>query len=120
MIVCTGCGTKNQDSAIACQGCGRKLQSRWAAPAPAPDAQNGQSRRPGGLGAAAEPVWQLLQPVVRGFDEGAAKLMHSALETWAYGLTLVGCAVAAALTGDWWWLAGGVGGVALLAWLRGI
>ncbi|GAB6126127.1 hypothetical protein [Humidesulfovibrio idahonensis] len=49
MIVCTGCGTRNADAAQNCATCGRKLQSRWAVGAPAPDGN-------GALGAAGGPA----------------------------------------------------------------
>lgn len=62
MIVCTGCGTRNPDAAQSCATCGRKLQSRWAVGAPAPEgngalgAAGGAAANAGGGGADAWPV----------------------------------------------------------------
>jgi hypothetical protein len=117
MIVCTGCGTKNEDAAHACAKCGRKLQSRWAAPAQG----NGQNGQPGSkLAQLAEPVWQAIEPIVHGFDESAGRLVRAAAETWLYALILIAGVLVYAGTEDWRFLAGSVALAAVLAKVRGV
>ncbi len=119
MILCTSCGTKNADDARACEKCGRKLQSRWSlsgGPATNGNGQNGQS----GDSFLPEEVWQLVEPVVHGIEEGTDTLVKACAETWAYALILlVGAGVYIAAE-DWRYLAGSVALAAVLAWARGI
>jgi hypothetical protein len=117
MILCTSCGTRNQDDAQSCEKCGRKLQSRWSTPGgSAPGAQNGKPE--GSL--LPEPVWQLIEPVVHGIEEGSDQLVKACAETWAYALILLAGAGVYIATEDWRYLAGGVALSAVLAWARGI
>ncbi|MBU1230341.1 MAG: zinc ribbon domain-containing protein [Proteobacteria bacterium] len=118
MIICTGCGTKNQDDAQACGKCGRKLQSRWSAPA----ANGGQNGQGGGskLSALAEPVWQAIEPIVHSIEEGADELVRSCAETWAYALILIAGVGVYIVAEDWRYLAGSVALAAVLAKARGI
>ncbi len=114
MIICTSCGTKNPDDARSCEKCGRKLQSRWAAPA-----QNGQNGNPEGS-LLPEPVWQIIEPIVHGIEEGSDQLVKACAETWAYALILIAGAGVYITFEDWRYLAGAVALAAVLAWARGI
>jgi hypothetical protein len=120
MILCTSCGTRNADDAHTCERCGRKLQSRWSRGGP--DAANGQNGKNGQDGGSLLPeeVWQLIEPVVLGVEEGADHLVKTCAETWTYALImLVGAGVYIAAE-DWRYLAGSVALAAVLAWARGI
>lgn len=109
MIVCTGCGAKNEDAARACLACGRKLQSLRTARA----AEEG--------GEAREHHWRALSLLTRTHaDEAAAKLVRVCAETWAYALVLLLGAGLTMATESWWWLGAGVLVAGGLAWLRGI
>lgn len=116
MILCTSCGTKNPDDAHTCQTCGRKLQSRWSLGGQG--GQNGQDKQGGSL--LPEPVWQVIEPIVHGIEEGSDQLVKACAETWAYALILLAGAGVYIGTEDWRYLAGGVALAAVLAWARGI
>jgi hypothetical protein len=128
MILCTNCGTKNPDDAANCATCGRKLQSRWALAG-----QNGQGgqggangggqnggQNGGGASGLAEPVWKLMEPILRSADDSAGRLVRATAETWFYVLILLGGALATVLTENWWYLGVGLALAAALAWARGI
>lgn len=116
MIVCTGCGTRNEDGAHACVGCGRKLQSRRAAPQ---DAAAGQGSR--SSGAAGEGGWRLLDMLsLSHVDENAAKLVRACAETWAYALILLVGAGLTMYSESWLWLGAGLVVAGGMAWFRGI
>ena len=123
MILCTGCGTRNEDAARVCQSCGRKLQSRWAAPQTPPD-QAGQAGQVGQGGPMGEPTggpWRALTLLdSTHVDEGAAKLVRACAETWAYALILLAGAGLTMFTENWLWLGIGVVVAGVLAWARGI
>lgn len=116
MIVCTGCGTRNEDSAPSCANCGRKLQSRRAAPQAAGAASGGQGSGPG-----AEGGWRLLDMLsLTHVDENAARLVRACAETWVYALVLLAGAGLTMLTESWLWLGAGVVISGGMAWARGI
>ncbi len=148
MIVCTGCGARNQDAAQACEKCGRKLQSRWAAPPAPPEAASGGaggpvtlsggaaagSQVPGGLNGSAQNFapggpdrssssdgpWQPLPTISPSFDESAGKMVRSAAEVWSYAFILLAGAAFMLHFEDWRYLAGSIAVTAGLAWARGI
>lgn len=118
MILCTSCGTKNQDAAHTCATCGRKLQSRWSSSG-GQDTLTGQNGQPGGA-KLSEPVWHLIEPIVHSIEEGADQLVKACAETWVYALILLAGAGAYIATEDWRYLAGGLALAAVLAKVRGI
>lgn len=118
MILCTGCGTKNQDDAQACEKCGRKLQSRWSSSAS--NGQNGQGGQPSRLSSLAEPVWQAIEPIVHSIEEGTDQLVKTCAETWVYALILIAGVGVYIVAEDWRYLAGSVALAAVLAKVRGI
>ncbi|MHC1700790.1 MAG: zinc ribbon domain-containing protein [Humidesulfovibrio sp.] len=118
MILCTSCGTKNADDAHTCAKCGRKLQSRWSRGG-GQDGANGE----GGKGEGSllpEPVWQVIEPIVHGIEEGSDQLVKACAETWAYALILIAGAGVYIASEDWRYLAGSIALAAVLAWARGI
>lgn len=145
MIICTGCGARNQDAAQACEKCGRKLQSRWAAPPAPPEAAAGQNAGSAGGSAAGGPgsggqsgsaqsfasggpdrstssdgPWQPLPTIAQSFDESAGKMVRSAAEVWSYAFILLAGAAFMLHFEDWRYLAGSIAVTAALAWARGI
>ena len=102
MIVCTGCGRKNDDNALFCEGCGRKLQSR---------------HRPGADGGEYLP----LDPGIPSrFLEFIGEGIGKYVESWLYVLFLVATAIACMWENDYRALYVAAPLVGLLAWLRKI
>lgn len=120
MILCTNCGTRNQDDAPACVKCGRKLQSRWSLSG-GQGGQNGQNGAGGSrFSALSEPVWHAIEPLVHSIEEGTDQLVKACAETWVYALILIAGVVVYAAAEDWRYLAGSVALAAVLAKARGI
>ncbi len=100
MIVCTRCGTPNQDKARRCERCGHKLQS---------------SARP-----VAEPVkvWEQLEPLRSNVTpEKRAELLRM-VEACLYSAALLIAAVVSAVLGTWTPLYAAIAVVAILVLVR--
>ena len=101
MIICTGCGKKNDDASRFCEQCGRKLQSSYKPAAPS----DGPS--------------PFLAPFTgRGADGELRLALGRMIEAWIYVLALTGTAAACAWFDVWWPLYPAVAVVGLAAWLR--
>lgn len=101
MIVCTGCGSPNEDQARFCRKCGRKLQS---------------SRLPESNGTGDR--WELLETLHTGTSKKTRAELAKMLEAGIYSLLVVGTTVGCAIFGTWWPLYVVMTLVALLAWTR--
>ena len=113
MILCTNCGTSNQDDAHQCSNCKRKLQSRRVV-------QNANGTNGANGGEKAETPWRVLTPILNAMDEHAAKMVKDCAEVWTYAALLLASALAMLWTQEWWYLAGGIVLTAGLAKLRGL
>ena len=102
MILCTGCGRKNDDDSRFCEACGRKLQSSRSAPTSSPTAEP--------LG----PFEHKGMP-----PKGWADLAKLA-EAWAYLALLLAVGGACLYLREWWPLYPAVGLLALVAVVRKI
>jgi len=103
VILCTGCGTKNDDEARFCEACGRKLQSsRRATPV---DGSPGRT---------------LSRFRHQGLAPGTRISLRRMVEAWIYVLLLAGVGVVCVLREVWWPLYPAVAVLGLIAWLRRI
>lgn len=101
MIICTGCGTKNDDESRHCEKCGKKLQSSRAAYVPEEPKK--------------QPLGQFLHKGVSKDSQNSLKRM---IEAWAY-IMLLGGVFAACLHYEIWWpLYPAVGVIGLIIWAR--
>ncbi|MUM76107.1 zinc-ribbon domain-containing protein [Pseudodesulfovibrio sp. F-1] len=103
MIICTGCGTKNDDEARFCEECGRKLQS---------------SRRTAPTGAS--PGAPLSRFRHQGIAPGTRTSLWRMAEAWAYVLMLAVVGAVCVVREVWWPLYPAVALLGLIAWLRRI
>lgn len=103
MIICTGCGKKNDDESRFCEQCGKKLQSSRA-----PIFQESPSERPLG------------QFLHKGVSPESKHTLRRMIEAWAYIMLLGGVFGACLHYKTWWPLYPAVGVIGLIIWARRI
>jgi len=103
VIICTGCGRKNDDEARFCKKCGKKLQSSFqstgpVSSGPAPLERFENKRLPAD-------AWASLKRMA---------------EAWVYVLILAAVGAGCMIQETWWPLYPTVGLIGLIAWFRRI
>lgn len=103
MIICTGCGKKNEDENRFCEQCGKKLQSSRA-----PIIPRDLSERPLGFfehAGVPRDVWLSIRRM---------------LEAWGYIAALIGIFAACMYYRTWWPLYPAIAVIGLILWARKI
>lgn len=103
MIICTGCGKKNEDDVRYCEKCGKKLQSSRMVQT--------ESNDPGG------PLGQFRHKGIP--TENRLSILRM-VEAWGYVAVLGGVVAACAVYRVWWPLYPAVLVLGLLVWMRRI
>lgn len=103
MILCTGCGTRNQDENRFCAKCGRKLQSDYK-----PSDFDSDTGGP-------------LPPFRHnGVAPDLKNDLKRMIEAWCYVVLLGGVAAGCYFYGEWWPMYPALLVLGAIVWLRGI